>query len=166
MTPERFKQIINAYGTRPRQWPLDERDAAQAFARDSHQAQAWLAEHAALDDWLDQGLDQDTILPDAAIKARLLAALPPQPQVRQPLPDRLIEWLLPGNLTAAALWRPALLAAMPLLAGIVFSGNLTTAINYDGRDDTTWDDEVYLLSLTPYVTSIDNVTTHPAEATP
>lgn len=32
MTPERFKQIVDAYGADPNNWPQDEREAAKASA--------------------------------------------------------------------------------------------------------------------------------------
>ncbi len=49
MTPERFRQIVDAYGAAPRRWPADERAAAEAFARHDADAQAMLAREAGFD---------------------------------------------------------------------------------------------------------------------
>lgn len=49
MTPERFQQIIDAYGAAAHRWPADERAAAEAFARDDADARAVLAREAELD---------------------------------------------------------------------------------------------------------------------
>jgi len=49
MTPERFRQIVEAYGASPRRWPEKERAAAEAFVRDNTEAMSVLAREAALD---------------------------------------------------------------------------------------------------------------------
>ena len=49
MTPERFRQIIAAYGAAPQRWPEAERDAAQAFVSGNSKAQSMLAQEASLD---------------------------------------------------------------------------------------------------------------------
>jgi len=53
MTPERFHQIVEAYGADARRWPPHERAAAQAWAR-SHRVEAdvALAQAAGIDAWL------------------------------------------------------------------------------------------------------------------
>lgn len=49
MTPERFRQIIAAYGAEPQRWPDVERNAAQAFVSGNSEAQAMLEQEASLD---------------------------------------------------------------------------------------------------------------------
>ncbi|MGF6965243.1 hypothetical protein OKW43_002248 [Paraburkholderia sp. WC7.3g] len=57
MTPERFHQIVAAYGADARRWPEPEREAAQAWARAHRvEADAALSDAACLDAWL--GADQ------------------------------------------------------------------------------------------------------------
>jgi hypothetical protein len=53
MTPERFHQIVAAYGADAHRWPQHERDAAQAWAH-AHRAEAdaALRDAAGLDAWL------------------------------------------------------------------------------------------------------------------
>lgn len=52
MTPERFRQIVEAYGATPQRWPEGERTAAEAFARTNPETQAMLAREASLDSML------------------------------------------------------------------------------------------------------------------
>ncbi|MGF6788690.1 hypothetical protein [Paraburkholderia sp. 35.1] len=53
MTPERFHQIVAAYGADARRWPEREREAAQAWARAHRdEADAALSDAASLDAWL------------------------------------------------------------------------------------------------------------------
>ncbi|NVH75630.1 hypothetical protein FSB08_24585 [Paraburkholderia sp. JPY432] len=54
MTPERFHQIVAAYGADARRWPEREREAAQEWARAHRdEADAVLSDSAGLDAWLD-----------------------------------------------------------------------------------------------------------------
>jgi hypothetical protein len=53
MTPERFHQIVAAYGADARRWPEREREDAQAWAREHRsEADAALNDAAGLDAWL------------------------------------------------------------------------------------------------------------------
>ncbi|MGF6652127.1 hypothetical protein OKW34_002689 [Paraburkholderia youngii] len=53
MTPERFHQIVAAYGADARRWPEREREAAQEWARAHRdEADAVLSDAAGLDAWL------------------------------------------------------------------------------------------------------------------
>jgi hypothetical protein len=106
MTLGRFAQICDAYGSNPRAWPVDERDAAQAFAANSAEAQALLAQAALLDEGLAASV---ALAPSAALLTAILAARP------VPLADR--SWI--GGLREVFSWRPALPAlAAALVAGI------------------------------------------------
>ena len=86
MTPERFLQIVDAYGADPRRWPQQERAAAQAWAAlHRAEADAVLTDAAGLDAWLatDQ-LDP----PGAALRDRVIRSAP----VRQPHAPRRWWW--------------------------------------------------------------------------
>lgn len=100
MTPERFHQIVEAYGAEPRRWPQPERAAAQAWAQ-AHRAQAdaLLAEAAGVDAWL--AVDQ-VEPPGAALLARVLDSAPAQ----QAVPRR--RWW----------WSGAAMAGVGLLGGV------------------------------------------------
>lgn len=53
MTPERFRELIDAYGGDPKRWPAAERRAAEDCAARDPAARAALAEAARLDALLD-----------------------------------------------------------------------------------------------------------------
>ena len=74
MTPERFQQIVEAYGADPRRWPREERAAAQAWAaRHRPEADALLADAAGIDAWLAA---DKVDAPGAALQQRILAGAP------------------------------------------------------------------------------------------
>ncbi|ASW00803.1 hypothetical protein [Paraburkholderia aromaticivorans] len=100
MTPERFHQIVEAYGAEPRRWPQAERAAAQAWAR-AHRAEAepLLAQAAGIDAWLAADKVEP---PAAALLERVLDAAP----VRQAAPRR--RWW----------WSGAAVAGVGLLGGV------------------------------------------------
>ncbi|MGE8159949.1 hypothetical protein ACQKRQ_07295 [Paraburkholderia sp. NPDC080076] len=101
MTPERFQQIVEAYGAEPRRWPQHDRAAAQAWAQ-SHRAEAdaLLAEAAGVDAWLAADKVEP---PDAALLERVLDSAP----VRQPAAPRRRLW-----------WSGAAVAGVGLLGGV------------------------------------------------
>jgi len=74
MTPERFQQIVDAYGADPRRWPQHERAAANAWAASNRtQADVWLAQAGHLDAWLST---DEVPPPDASLQQRILASAP------------------------------------------------------------------------------------------
>ncbi|SAK96899.1 hypothetical protein AWB77_05666 [Caballeronia fortuita] len=77
MTPQRFRDITEAYGASPARWPADERDAALALveARDAD-ALAALAKARALDGLLDA---HAVAAPSAALARRIVDSAPMQP---------------------------------------------------------------------------------------
>ncbi|KAA1008197.1 hypothetical protein FVF58_22895 [Paraburkholderia panacisoli] len=86
MTPERFHQIVEAYGADPRRWPMQERAAAQAWAQ-SHRAEAVavLSDAAGLDAWLAADKIDP---PGAALQQRIVERAP----VRRPAARRRLWW--------------------------------------------------------------------------
>src|SRR5258708_33747216 len=87
MTPERFHQIVEAYGADPRRWPQQERAAAEAWAA-AHRAEAGalLADAAGIDAWLAADKVDP---PGAALQQRVIGSAP----VRRPsAPRRKLWW--------------------------------------------------------------------------
>ena len=86
MTPERFHQIVKAYGADPRRWPMQERATAQAWAQ-SHRAEAdaVLSDAAGLDAWLAADKIDP---PGAALQQRIVERAP----VRRPAARRRLWW--------------------------------------------------------------------------
>ena len=60
MTPERFAEIVGAYGSRPDRWPQAERDAALAFLQRHPEA---ISERRAEASLLDGLLDSSVVAP-------------------------------------------------------------------------------------------------------
>ncbi|MFM0142904.1 hypothetical protein [Paraburkholderia sp. RL18-085-BIA-A] len=86
MTPERFHQIVQAYGADPRRWPLQERAAAEAWAS-SHRAEAdaVLSDAASIDAWLAaDNIDP----PGMALQQRIVERAP----LRRPAARRRLWW--------------------------------------------------------------------------
>jgi hypothetical protein len=101
MTPERFHQIVEAYGADPHRWPSQERAAAQAWVQLHRvEADAVLSEAANLDAWLAADKVDP---PGAALQQRILGAAP----VRQPAAARRRLW-----------WSGAAVAGVGLLGGV------------------------------------------------
>ncbi|SJM35840.1 hypothetical protein [Mesorhizobium delmotii] len=74
MTPERFSELVAAYGGSPRRWPENERAAALDFiAANPTQAEVALAPAAELDDLLSR---HRVAAPDGALARRIIATAP------------------------------------------------------------------------------------------
>jgi hypothetical protein len=100
MTPERFHQIVAAYGADARRWPEREREAAQAWARAHRvEADAVLSDAAGLDAWL--AADQ-LEPPSLELQRRIIDGAPS----RRPAP----RWRL--------WWSGAAVAGVGLLGGV------------------------------------------------
>ena len=69
MTPERFNELLDIYGSDPRRWPEAERQAALAVAEGGPALDASIE----LDSWLDAHAVPP---PGDALAARILAAAP------------------------------------------------------------------------------------------
>lgn len=87
MTPERFHQIVEAYGADPRRWPQQERAAAEAWAA-AHRAEAdaLLADAAGIDAWLAADKVDP---PHAALQQRIIGSAPGR---RSGAPRRKLWW--------------------------------------------------------------------------
>lgn len=74
MTPERFAEIVGAYGSRPNRWPQAERDAALAFLQGHPEAISALRAEASL---LDGLLDSSVVAPPSReLQQAILRAAP------------------------------------------------------------------------------------------
>lgn len=99
MTPERFAQIVDAYGADPRRWPDAERDAARAFAQAyPSEAQPRLAAAA----MLDACLAADAVArPSRSLQRRIVGSAS-APGRRPSRGTRPVRWWLPGAALAGA----------------------------------------------------------------
>ena len=116
MNLERFTLIVESYGADSHRWPVDERAKALEFSLTSPDALSLLDQAAALDH--DLALFE---LPDSARSVRRVEM-------------------------AHTLWRPTLVACLPLLLGVVIGLTLT-----NNTDELSLDEELGLLAFTDIV---------------
>jgi len=110
MNHVRFTAIIESYGANPDRWPADERDAAMAFSGTHADAAALLNEAAELDQFLDGFKLPEAAMPRIRIRGH---------RGRPDIIEQFLNWLTPSiDDLAGTLWRPAVVACLPLLLGI------------------------------------------------
>jgi len=128
MTPQRFAQIVDAYGADPRRWPDAERAAAQAFAQaHPREAAAPLAAAAALDACLAADVVEP---PGRALQRRIVVSAdisrplrPPRATwLRRPFMVRPAAWWIPGAALAGA-GAAGLIAGALAMSLLVSSGH-------------------------------------------
>ncbi len=146
MNLERFTMIVESYGADFQQWPEDERVEALEFSRTSTDAMSLLDQAAELDRHLALFELPNNELSVQRIEMGILSALE-QETLKQGALERLLEWVLPDfDDLAHTLWRPTLVACMPLLLGIAIG--LTLANN---TYELSSDEELSLLAFTDTV---------------
>jgi hypothetical protein len=119
---ERFRALLESYGSRLANWPEGERTAAEALIAESPDAADLLAEHRKLDIWLDTASHAE---PSAALMRRI-AEIP----LRHP---RVSWW--------AGLHPRSALAALGAAAALgVLTGVVTPDHWLDDGDEVTDDD--------------------------
>ncbi|MBM3491172.1 MAG: hypothetical protein FJX68_12120 [Alphaproteobacteria bacterium] len=113
MTPERLRQIVAAHGGQPARWPVAEREAGLALARQLPEANAWLEAAGRLDSLLD---DWPVRPAEPALRARILTAI-----AERPADVPFWSWLVsqwPAPLRAATMSGFAAAAVLGLLLGL------------------------------------------------
>jgi hypothetical protein len=115
MTPQRFAEIVQAYGADPVRWPPSERAAAEAFALTQPEA-ASLSEARTL----DLMLATYVVTPPDDLAARIAAALPKREDWRR--------WA--GGLGAGL--------AAACAAGVLFGVNLSQSATRDAHADAVF----------------------------
>lgn len=115
MEIERFKEIIDGYGTSVARWPEAEKEAALRMILQSDEARGYTEDAA----FLDQNLNLlPKVEPRPALVAQILREIEPV-ALKSPLLEgiRLIFWPF------GPIWRPAVGLALALMLGL-FSGTL------------------------------------------
>lgn len=147
ISSERFAAIVEAYGTEPARWPAEERSAAIAHCAKYPEAQALIAELRAVDEMLDQFQ-----VADLSVLQRNVLNQVARTSAGNAF-DRLLEWLLPHSERLMAwLWRPALVACLPLVCGILLADYFSFGI--EGVQNSR-EEELYLLSLNDYTETFE-----------
>lgn len=143
MNKTEFDHLLACYGADFEHWPSEHRSSAKQALESNPEWQASLLESRALDDVLDDALNEYALdsYHLAALEQRILA----ETLYKQSSLDRFIHWLIPGE----ALWRPALIACLPIIVG------LSIGLNIDIDEQYTLEEE---LSLTGFIAETSTLT--------
>ncbi len=142
MTPDRFRELIDAYGAEPGRWPANERAAALAFANADVRARAMLGEAKGLDT-LISGMQ---IKPPVIDTARIVAAAARLAQ--EPDTSNVVAFASMRRLTRPVMvWaRGAALAAATVcgfIIGMSDQGGLSDANALDLLDQVQAEDTIW-----------------------
>jgi hypothetical protein len=140
MNLEKFTQVIEAYGSRPSNWPDPVKKACMSFLNAHASAQNLLEQHQRLESMLDE----ITAPSFPGLQSKVLSQQLPQQPVSAL--DSVINWLLPTNL-GLQLWRPVAAACLPLVFGIMVGNYFSFGVNNESVALESWDDELVLLSF-------------------
>jgi hypothetical protein len=136
MKKAEFDHLLACYGADFGDWPGEQRGIAKRALESNPEWQARFLESRALDDALDEYTLESPHL--AALEQRILA----ETVHKQSILDRFIQWLIPGEaLWRPAVWRPALVACLPIIVGVSIGLN----INID--EQYTLEEELSLTGL-------------------
>ena len=146
MTLEEFTRIIDLHGAESARWPKRLRAECEAFVANSIEARSLLNQQWAVDELLEQ-----LEVPEFhGLESHILnQALPER---NRSFFDPIVEWLLPQGGYAQNLWRPAVVACLPLVFGIVLANYFSFGVGVGVENDgfQYWGDELAMLSLTNY----------------
>ena len=127
MDEHRFEEALDRWGSNLHDWPEEERQAAEALLAQSKVAESLLRTERSIDATLSM-LQQHAVSPglEQRIHARLttVASNPDRGQ-------RIWLWV------TASLWRPALLAAVPLIFGFALGLGLSDVSEQELADQVS-----------------------------
>lgn len=129
---DRFRTIVEAYGSDPSKWPEAEKEAALSFLAGSSEAATIVDQAVQLDRMLDRVLQAQ---PSPELE-RIVAAIPERSRstsIRTELGDR--QTMVPF----ASLWKSALAASLAVVLGIV-TGIATAEPTGISNDSSDWED--------------------------
>ena len=148
MTLEEFAKIIESHGSSSERWPLGLREKCENFMADNSEARELInRQHE-----LEMLMNQIAVPEFPGLEARVLDQQLP-PRKLAPL-DRFLEWLLPADKPGKLFWRPAMVACLPLIFGIVIGNFYNFGVDLNSEGFEYWDDELYMLSLNDYTENL------------
>ena len=145
MNIQRFKKLIEAYGTGSERWPEADRHAALIFLDSNLDANEVIKEMRSL----DEALDADLVTQPTNLKVDILSqiSMTPNHSARKHGDDlfaKLWHWLRPYVNGPFIIWRPAIASCFPLLAGIY----LGTVMDIGSEDHLLeWEEDIYVMGL-------------------
>ena len=144
MTIEDFTRFIETYGADPNRWPIDSNKSIRSFLLDNASAKKVLAEYQELEQKMNSyGVPEFRGLEQKVLKQ----ALPPQ---RNSLLVRLLNWTIPKEASNKRLWRPAIVACLPLMLGFILGNYYSFGIDIEIDEYDYWKDEFTFLALSDY----------------
>lgn len=154
MNKTEFDHLLACYGANFEHWPSEHRSIAKLALEAHPEWQTSFLESRILDDVLDNvlddALDKQTLESHhlAALEQRILA----QTVHKQSSLDHFIHWLIPGEVFwRPALWRPALVACLPVIVG------LSIGLNVDIDEQYTLEEELSLSGLVSETSSLASI---------
>lgn len=143
-TLEEFSTLLDIHGSDIDSWPVAQQADSKVFLQGSDEARGLVMEQRRL----EQQLDRLTVPEFVELEARVLnQQLPPQ---NISLLDSLLDWLVPSEGSSIKLWRPAMVACLPLLFGIVLGNYYSFGVGLESSEAEYWEDELAMLSLNDY----------------
>ena len=166
MNIQEFRQLIETYGTNSDVWPPDQKQEALALLQTGNRgaaaADAAAADAAAADaaavitefEPLDKLLDADIVDDSPALKLSILNKIHhlefskvETSDFKNTNPDllaKLWHWLAPSPNGLFFIWRPAMAACIPLLAGVYLGTIMDTSANETAFE---WEEDIYVMGL-------------------
>ena len=144
MTIEEFSRIVYVYGAASNRWPTNLREECGEFLTHNATARILLKQQSEL----EKLLDQIEVPEFPELERRVL--IQELPQNHGSVIDKLLDWLLPENDFGNQIWRPALIACLPLVFGILLGNYFSFGVFFEENGFEYWDDELYMLSLNDY----------------
>ena len=148
MTLEEFTKIIESYGSSSERWPVGLREECENFIANNSAARELIDRQQEL----EMLMNQIAVPEFPGLEAKVLDQQLP-PRKLAPL-DRFLEWLLPADKPGKLFWRPAMVACLPLIFGIVIGNFYNFGIDLNSEGFEYWDDELYVLSLNDYTENL------------
>jgi hypothetical protein len=149
MNIQKFRKLLGAYGTNSEVWPSADKETALRFLDVDPEAKSVVAEFRRL----DEILNADVVTESSTLKMNILKQIQSSnitgsdstsSDTDTDLIARIWNWLAPQSNGALVIWRPAMVACIPLLAGIYLGTMMDT--NND-ENLLEWEEDIYVMGL-------------------
>lgn len=154
MNIQKFRKLLGAYGTNSEVWPSADKETALRFLDVDPEAKSVVAEFRRL----DEILNADMVTESSTLKMNILKQIQSSnitgsdstssdstsSDTDTDLIARIWKWLAPQSNGTLVIWRPAMVACIPLLAGIYLGTMMDT--NND-ENLLEWEEDIYVMGL-------------------
>jgi hypothetical protein len=154
MNIQKFRKLIGAYGTNSEVWPSADKETALRFLDVDPEAKSVVAEFRRL----DEILNADMVTESSTLKMNILKQIQSsnitgsdstssdstRSDTDTDLIARIWKWLAPQSNGTLVIWRPAMVACIPLLAGIYLGTMMDTS---NDENLLEWEEDIYVMGL-------------------